>query len=320
MLTKKIVKNPSKKSAIYGSYTLVILALLLSLIILPLIESSPNHSEYLISIMFAVASLDIVSDLVGGSIDDSAKDLISEKIRGYDSREIEQNDTISKLQIEIRKREKEISDLKEEVNEVKNSLGLQEINFTALIPPQQRYHLPSQAHFQVGGLDEPSLDDRREEVLARKAISKGLFLEDRLFIEIALTASLHALDKSHLNSSEVKKEICAVGSKMKTLTDDISIYLKAWMLLSIDFGRYMDVSKIAQRYPNRNNPETSKYIKALNYVKHSLIKNNRLEEKIDDRYIKRARLLLQDHLSYLIRQLELNSVYPVRVSKHRSSK
>ncbi|BAU13043.1 hypothetical protein LEP3755_35790 [Leptolyngbya sp. NIES-3755] len=140
-----------------------------------------------------------------------------------------------------------------------------------------------------------------EDSLAHDEIGRALGDEDELLQNIALRACLEALGKQDASNEEIK------NMRLELFCQDIYVYLKAWLMISIRNRREMPFCEIRQRYPNEASPKKEYYVKAIRYVRNHLVDRPSVANLLREEHRERAKKILKDYLSKLIARIETNS-------------
>ena len=131
---------------------------------------------------------------------------------------------------------------------------------------------------------------------ARREILRTLSEDD--WETIALEACIRTLGKENDLDIQIEKD-----DELTILWQDINIYLKAWLVLSIDYNRKLPIDYIEQRYPSKQSPDSWTYIRILRYIRHKFSYSDDLLKLIRDEYRSQAIEVLEDHLDFLIEEL-----------------
>lgn len=153
-----------------------------------------------------------------------------------------------------------------------------------------------------GYTDQPMSQSFRKRFV-RDAIIRGLAHNDDLLEKIALIST-----KAALNMGGIDGKIATQDEDSTFFYQDIFIYLKAWLMHSISNDRVMDIGTIQQQCPNK----TIEYISALDHIRQTLIRSNKVMRCIEDEYQSEAVQLLDLYLDKLIIQLKLTQNKIVR--------
>lgn len=151
--------------------------------------------------------------------------------------------------------------------------------------------------YEINPISNYELDKSFKARMARDTIIKGLEHNDDLFKRISIEATIEALDAYHISQAEVSQY-----NDIAVFRQDVFIYLKSWLMQSIMNGRYMNVSVVKQRYPDKE----AAYVKALTHVRNILIKKRQVVEKLQPQYREDSIKMLEEYLDYLIKSLQDN--------------
>lgn len=251
-------------------------------------------SSVVLGILFgAIISWDMVDSIIGEAIEFKLKEELRAAQKGYG---------INSRAVEVEEQ--------------------QELEYISTVPQSLRkgadiYSLPNQSD----GLEEYKQDYisreaavRGLDILTQEAILQGLDVNngdeedsrikhDPLGI-MALSGAIKALriDKNRLKFDS--RECLEEHEDLTILRADIYIYLKAWLMKTIKFGRPMKVDRIRQRYP-----DSTAYIRALEHIRQSSIHSEGVARDIrkfidDDFYVKKAVESLDHCISVLIEELK----------------
>lgn len=195
-----------------------------------------------------------------------------------------------KADVNLSKRsmELDILSLEEEFEEYKKKIaGNEEVKNQEL---EFRLYYNSLMRRKDEYIDQPMSQSFRKRFV-RDAIIRGLAHNDNLLEEIAIIST-----KAALNMGKIAPQ----DENSIFFCHDIFIYLKAWLMHSISNDRIMDTGTIQQQCPNK----TIEYISALNHIRQTLIRSNKVMRCIEDEYQSEAVQLLDLYLGKLISQLE----------------
>ncbi|MEM8641736.1 MAG: hypothetical protein AAGG51_23405 [Cyanobacteria bacterium P01_G01_bin.54] len=143
-------------------------------------------------------------------------------------------------------------------------------------------------------------------------LPKSKISDDPLW-EISMEASLNSICSESVgldkNTEDILEEYFEYCQKAQGEFDrDLYIYLKAWLIVSVKYGKPMNHRYIQQTYPTPDNPDKELYIEALKEVKE-IIKGDflnkfyRLHTDIDE-FIESSKRISSDFLEILIGELE----------------
>jgi hypothetical protein len=279
MLISKLIRRVKKKVAKYEAVGMIIVFIILA-VIAGYFLAQEIAKEKIFEAVLTIAiggffSWDMINFVVGTAID-----------------------TESQLQAE-----KRIEDYKSTSTQQK-IIEKQNLEFLATIPTSNR---KGEDSYSLPGRHDTWEDVRQKivireatvrglDILTREAILRGLNNEDDPLRGMALAGAGHALKRSY---QEIQQD-----SDLKIFFQDIYVYLKAWLMLSIKHDREMDFKKIRQRYPKSDSPNVRAYIKALQYIRRYSIDSTVMERYITNEYIANSRQILKQYLKTLIEQLE----------------
>lgn len=134
---------------------------------------------------------------------------------------------------------------------------------------------------------------------SRRAILR-LDLEQDPLIKLAASGAIRALGMINSSPEEVEG-----NSSVNSLSRDIYLYLKTWLMISIRNHRMMDCYEIKRRYPYKGSHDVSKHIEALRVIKDvSIRKEEFMKRYVEPLFLEQAIYILDIHLDYLIRKLE----------------
>lgn len=284
---RRVKKRVFKSDAVASIFVMIAIAAFIGFITGKKLTENADFKEVIALLSgLAFASLlswDMIDSFIGEAIDFQVKEKVREVREGY-----ELNTQPSKIQQN------------------------QELEFLAMVPQNSRksseaYRLPTQwddlaqcreniisREAAVRGLD----------VLTREAILQGLNDDQDPLRKLALVGAMKALKINPKKLNYDKFGNLKNNQALKTLREDIYVYLKAWLMFTIKFGRHMDASKIRQRHP-----KSETYIKALTHIRKNAIYSdgvaNNIRKYIDDKhYVNKAISVLNHYLGDLIEQLE----------------
>ena len=284
---RRVKKRVFKSDAVASIFVMIAIAAFIGFITGKKLTENADFKDVIALLSgLAFASLlswDMIDSFIGEAIDFQVKEKVREVREGY-----ELNTQPSKIQQN------------------------QELEFLAMVPQNSRksseaYRLPTQwddlaqcreniisREAAVRGLD----------VLTREAILQGLNDDQDPLRKLALVGAMKALKINPKKLNYDKFGNLENNQELKTLREDIYVYLKAWLMFTIKFGRHMDASKIRQRHP-----KSKTYIKALTHIRKNAIYSdgvaNNIRKYIDDKhYVNKAISVLNHYLGDLIEQLE----------------
>lgn len=210
--------------------------------------------------------------MVGSAIDAAVEDKIENEIKPYRD-ELENYRKIYSMEAVVSRQNQE---------------------FYAVIPGYSRRR--GGDYLEVDG--EP-LHKAWQRRVGRDAVIRGLAYDEELLSDIAISASKRALGRIGIS-----KEVAMQDINLQLFRQDIFVYLKAWLMLSISNEREMPVNEIKLRYPDEQRPDISSYIDALTDIKERLIKHEEVVSVFDLNYREEAIDLLDEYLGKLISALE----------------
>ncbi len=178
---------------------------------------------------------------------------------------------------------------------IEQRLRTQLQEYSCAIPPSHR----SELSIQTGSPNMIICNKR----IGRDAVIRSLSYNDELLQGIAYTAVAQTLSRTNRNQL-----VHLTEETEQIFFQDIYVYLKAWLMMSITHGYPMQLGYIRQRYPSTHYPDRVAYIAALRIVKERTIKSSRvtaqMNETLKDQYaLNQALTLLDEYLATLITQL-----------------
>jgi hypothetical protein len=185
--------------------------------------------------------------------------------------------------------------------DIEEILRIQQQEYLCTIPPNHR----SESAIR---LSDPSLIIF-EQRLGRDAVIRSLSYNDKLLQGIALASTIKTLKRINKNKKQVDQ------AEEEIFFNDIYVYLKGWLMLSITHSHEMPISYIQQRYPNIRKPNWRAYVMALEIVRDDHIKKPIVLQAINetlknDEYktwaATQANNLLERYLNVLIDELKKN--------------
>jgi len=168
---------------------------------------------------------------------------------------------------------------------------LQELEYYSVIPPEHRKQAGKLLSVQTQTLEDIEQDSR-----VRDTIVCGLANEDVLR-RIAVKACAVALRK------EDDRAYLETDLRFARFRQDIYIYLRAWLIMSIKYKREMSIDLIQQGFPDENSPDKYAYIRAIRYIREKSINKLRVEECLKAEHIESAKVILRQELDKLIETL-----------------
>lgn len=175
--------------------------------------------------------------------------------------------------------------------------------YACSIPPINQ----SESSIRYSSPDSPVCRKR----LGRDAVIRSLAYNKILLQGIALAAVERTLEQ--INGNRRKEKLI---SGEEVLFNDIYVYLKGWLMMSITHDCTMPINYIEQRYPNVNHPDHLAYITSIEIVRKECIQSNKIVSAIsyavkDDEYpdiaASQAIDLLDNYLGILISELKKNA-------------
>lgn len=129
----------------------------------------------------------------------------------------------------------------------------------------------------------------------RETLKKQLFDNEDLVRKIALEATKAVFSsKAHLSGKEAVEDY-----ELQLFWQDMYMYIKAWLMFSIENEYLMEVEEIEQQLPN----EKKRYIEALYNIKERQIREEYIVQKLDQTYREDAIQMLDAYLEELITRL-----------------
>jgi hypothetical protein len=125
--------------------------------------------------------------------------------------------------------------------------------------------------------EQREYNNDRENVLARQTILRNLSGKDQFLEEIGQAACLKVFKKQNASYSEIESD-----PQLHKFWQDICLYLKAWLIISIGNGRPMSTSAIRQRYPDQDSPNKWIYLDALTFIKDKLIEHAKTRKQLGE--------------------------------------
>lgn len=284
---RRVKKRVFKSDAVFSIFALIAVAASIGFLSGKKLTEDPSLKDIIgivSGLSFAsLLSWDMIDSLISEAIDFQVKEKVREVREGYDQ-------DIQPHQIQAH----------------------QEMEYLAMVPQNSRrsseaYRLPTQwdnlAEYREKFISREAAV-RGLDVLTREAILQGLNDEQDPLRKLALLGAIKALKINKKKLTYDQSGNLEGNAELKTLREDLYVYLKAWLMFTIKFGRKMDASKIRQRHPNPNS-----YVKALNHIRKNAIHSDGVANNIrkyidDDYYVKKAVSVLDCYLSILITQLK----------------
>lgn len=197
----------------------------------------------------------------------------------------------------------EIDRYKEQHPNAEKVLKDRELEYACAILPVNR----NESSIQISSLN-PSIYNKW---LARNAVIKILSCNDDLVRAIAFSSARRAIEQIHGKRRKVDQGLEDI------FFQDIYVYLKGWLIMSITHKCTMPIIHIQQRYPSTHHPNRYAYITALKIIKSVYIRtlevykatsvalepmrNATLQE---DEVITQAVNILDEYLTTLINEIE----------------
>ncbi|MER3434597.1 MAG: hypothetical protein C4288_14530 [Leptolyngbya sp. ERB_1_1] len=170
---------------------------------------------------------------------------------------------------------------------------LQELEYYSEIPFEFRRRSTKLLGVQGSG----TLEDIVTESRIRNAIVCG-FANEPMLRRLALKACAVALgsedDKSYLENDR----------RFGRFREDVYIYLRAWLIMSIKYKRAMPLELIQQGFPDEASPDKYAYVRAIRYIRETSIDKSGVEECLDANYRGAAKVILRQELDKLIKTLQ----------------
>lgn len=169
----------------------------------------------------------------------------------------------------------------------------QELEYYSAIPFESRRRSTK----LMGVQGSHTLEDIETESRIRDTIVCGL-ANELILKRMALKACAVALgredDQAYLEGDR----------RFGRFREDVYIYLRAWLIMSIKYKREMPLELIQQGFPDETSPDKYAYIRAIRYIRETSIDKSGVEECLNANYRGAAKVILRQELDKLIRALK----------------
>lgn len=179
------------------------------------------------------------------------------------------------------------------------------------IPEEQAYEyvcrIPEDQQSEDSVKRKQSICDRKT---GRDAVIRSLSYNEDLLFKIATRSSKDALLKHQRGRTPIEQ-----AELKKKFINDIYVYLRGWLMTSIEHDCMMPISYIRPRYPNESSPNTEAYIEAFKTAQmvvfpHIKTFNCMNEILQNNEHTKEAIKLVDEYLGKLIDLLVEKDVHP----------
>ncbi|MBG1242569.1 hypothetical protein [Nostoc sp. NZL] len=267
MILSRITIKTDKNWAIFTALFLIFIAFVIARLLPLLIPQEAKYLEFIINGFFVLFSWDMVNAMVGGAIDQAVESANQQNIDNLKAKTPEE------------------------------SHKKQDLEFMAWVTSKN-----------IKGRNSLLQNDNELEIIKTKALIRDEIVnvltknQDNLLTSIATKASRYTLNKEKLTHEEQLKDIDL--HELEIFRQDIFIYLKAWLVISIKYDREMQSELIKQSHPSEESPKKQDYLKALRYIKDNLMERDTVAQYFQEKYKHEAREIIKFYLNRLIERIK----------------